>query len=70
LAGGLEASVGEVNDVPVPVGVGRQHRLDAQDPGPQLVVARRVGGLHRRSTVGLGRIMVTLGQGELREDAS
>jgi hypothetical protein len=53
----------------VPVGVGRQHRLDAQDPSPQLAVADRLSGSHRRSTVGLGRIMVAWGKRELREDA-
>jgi hypothetical protein len=70
LASGLQASVGEVDDVLVPVGIGRLHRLDAQDPGPQLAVAGRIGGLHRRSTVGLGRVVVALGKRELGEDGN
>ena len=52
------------------IGVGSEHGLDVQDPGPQLAVTDLVGGLHRRSTVALGRMVVASGKREPGEDAS
>jgi hypothetical protein len=52
------------------IGVGSEHGLDAQDPGPQLAVTGRGGGSHRRCTVALGRTVVASGKRELGEDAS